>query len=345
MVYFKRIFFIFIIAITFYTTVFAVGYDGIDYSYSDNNENILNDYESLTRDFLIRLNRALQSDNSSTRQTAETIITQLNNGYFLYVWRGNITDYTDIPGDTMVASRLFRPRYLTFILYRNVSSTAVHNNLSYQGYDGTLWNTQFYDVGSTYSRFGVFDYNNVSLDNDSGSNQNYFVIPRMLISYTTESLQTFRDRYSDSLSNQQIVEILNDILDETQEISDFLQDDSLNNNNIDFNGVDSYEFTYYNNDIERAFLQIQTAFTDNNTYRYIIFSIPFTNRSITIDTQFLHNLLNDNNLTIIVDIMQAFWWYFFCKLIVYDILKIVQAISTGDFLTNKTDSLITIDML
>lgn len=347
---------------------------GINYRYTDNYQLLFKTYETLTQNFLIRLMKAKQTGST----VPDSIIDKLNRGYWIYIYKGEENTY----GEKMYNVLDTRPRYLSFVLYRNMtsySSREPQDNSGHDAYNGHSIITPFVDMSSSYAFSGQCDYNNITLSADSGSSAIRFVIPQYLIQYNSELLTKFLIDYNNQSTTDEILNTLrsidtgidtmqelqtdtnqklddtnkklDDANDELQEQTNVAKDTNsfLKNQNVDDSStnleIDNTLGNPYTNQIDSIFTKVYDKFTSFNglDFNAISFTIPFADKQITITNQNIEAF--KNKCGILVTFINLFWFYVVSRMIVLDILKIIENLSSGDFLDNKTDTTIKADML
>lgn len=112
---------------------------------------------------------------------------------------------------------------------------------------------------------------------------------------------------------------------------------SLNNPNIN---IDSPLPQSSTNDItsggfDSIFTIIKNAFTTQNSTP-IVMTVPFTNKSFTIDFNSVYNGLN---LGVLSDIINAFWWFVICLYIAKDIAHKIEQLKSGNIENVETDNI------
>lgn len=380
MAYCKKIIVIFAIFLLLFSTIsFATDWQdwkfeddvGINYRYTDNYNMLFETYDSIVQNWLIRLLKA-KKDGSNV---PDSIFNYLNSGYWVYVYKGESSTY----GENMVNVLDSRPRYQGFILYRNMTSYTNRepsDNSGHDAYNGHSIITDFVDLKSSYAFYGQCDYNNITLSSNSGSTTVDFVIPKYLIQYNSQVLTTFLIDYNNNKSTDELLNSIyskvNDIESNTemtatlqgeanQELADineelntqttiasdtnqFLKNESVQDSSTNIE-IENTLQEPYNNQVDNVFNKIYNKFTSFNGLDFgsITFNIPFCNESITITSDQITAF--HNKCGYLVTLFNLFWFYVLGKMIILDLLKIIDNLSSGDFLTNKTDTTIKADML
>lgn len=178
----------------------------------------------------------------------------------------------------------------------------------------------------------VFDGSVMIDDFDLGS----FVLNAQQSTLDTANAESSKQLQSTMENNQQQTNEKLDNLQQTQEqTNDKLQniDDTVNNPDVDNVTDDTLpqdtteDITA--NAVDGLFTSIYNAFCTGEP-RNIVFPIPFTNKSITLDPNYLRNSLTSANAGFLISFIEAFWWYFVSRIIIKDIIKKVNLIKSGN---------------
>lgn len=62
----------------------------------------------------------------------------------------------------------------------------------------------------------------------------------------------------------------------------------------------------------------------------IVFPIPFTNKSITLQPNYVRNMLSNHNATWIITLIEAYWWFLISRYIIKDITGKITKIKSGN---------------
>lgn len=81
--------------------------------------------------------------------------------------------------------------------------------------------------------------------------------------------------------------------------------------------------------VNGIFTSIYNAFCVGNA-QDIVFPIPFTDKSITLPSNYVRNALNSSGATFIITLIEAFWWYLISRFIVKDIMNKINKIKSGN---------------
>ena len=134
-----------------------------------------------------------------------------------------------------------------------------------------------------------------------------------------------------------------EILQSQQETNNKLDtlDNTINNSNVDFSGSDlpsdsTQDITA--DGVNGIFTSIYNAFCVGNA-QDIVFPIPFTNKNITINANYVSQSLTNANATFIITIIQAFWWYLISRFIIKDVMDKINKIKGGNIENIETTNI------
>ena len=111
------------------------------------------------------------------------------------------------------------------------------------------------------------------------------------------------------------------------EQTDYLQDDTINNNSIYLPQDNSNDITQ--DGLNGIFTTIYNAFCTGQA-QDIVFPIPFTNKNITLQANYVRNMLTNSNSTWVITIIEAFWWFLISRYIIKDITNKITKIKSGN---------------
>ena len=148
-------------------------------------------------------------------------------------------------------------------------------------------------------------------------------------SLTQEQLDTAKEQLK---AQQQQVE-------EQKKMNDFLKDDNVDQSNMTVPTDNTKDPT--ESGFDNIFSTVQKKLTSDD-YEDIVIPIPFTEKSITIDPDFLYKALGKDNF--IITLISSLTYFFVSSFIVKDIARIVDKIKTGD-ITSSAETNIKTDML
>ena len=163
-----------------------------------------------------------------------------------------------------------------------------------------------------------------------------FVLNAQQSTLDTANEESSKQLQSTMENNQQQTNEKLDNLQHTQEqTNDKLQniDDTVNNPDVD--NVTNDTLPQDNtqditaNAVDGIFTSIYNAFCTGEP-REIIFPIPFTNKNITLDPNYIRNSLTSANAGFLISFIEAFWWYLISRFIIKDIIKKVNLIKSGN---------------
>lgn len=209
----------------------------------------------------------------------------------------------------------------------------------------------FFNIGSTYEiRFAKQVYN-------SEYNTNVYEYLGEPIQFTVSSnvtqdyINQLNQQIATSIDNETTQDLQNSINNQTNAINNQTQSIDNINNSITNSTVDNTSINLptdntqdpTQNGVDNIFQTIYNSFT-SGTAQDIVFPIPFTNKSITLQANYLYNVLQNNNASWVVMIIQAFWWYLISRFIITDIMNKIRKIKQGNF-DNIQNSNIKEDML
>lgn len=130
--------------------------------------------------------------------------------------------------------------------------------------------------------------------------------------------------------------------EELKNIENFMKDTNIDNNlSSSLPSDNTQDIT--NEGVNNIFSFLQNSFT-SGTPKDIVIPIPFTNRSFTIQANFLQNILAKSDFEWLSNIIELFWWYIISVFIVKDISQKFTKIKSGD-IENIQDNNIKEDML
>lgn len=209
----------------------------------------------------------------------------------------------------------------------------------------------FFNIGSTYEiRFAKKVYNseyNIMTYEYLGEPIQFTISSNV----TQDYINQLNQQTATSTDNDTTQELQNSIKDQTNAINNQTQSIDNINNSITDSSVDSSSIDLPTDNtqdptqsgVDNIFQTIYNSFT-SGTAQDIIFPIPFTDKSITLQANYIYNMLNNNNASWIITIIQAFWWYLISRFIITDIMKKIRKIKQGNF-ENLQNSNIKEDML
>lgn len=154
-----------------------------------------------------------------------------------------------------------------------------------------------------------------------------------------QELQNKIDNQTNAINNQ--TNAINNQTQSIDNINNSITDSTVDNSSIDLPTDNTVDPTQ--SGVDNIFQTIYNSFT-SGTAQDIVFPIPFTNKSITLQANYIYNMLQSNGASWIITIIQAFWWYLISRFIITDIMKKIRKIKQGNF-DNIQNSNIKEDML
>lgn len=208
-----------------------------------------------------------------------------------------------------------------------------------------------FNVGSTYEiKFAKVTgwYDNDTPLLEYFDNSYTFTISRDVTQDYINELNQQTATTSDEDNNKELQDKIdnqtNAINNQTQSIDNInnsITDSTVDNSSIDLPTDNTADPTQ--SGVDNIFQTIYNSFT-SGTAQDIVLPIPFTNKSITIEANYLYNALRNNNANWIINIIQAFYWYIISRFIIKDIMGKIRKIKQGNF-ENIQNSNIKEDML
>lgn len=294
-----------------FTPVF--GWEG-DNDYTDKNNTIKLQYDSINQDLLNRI----QNFSGNSDNIDNLIDTLKNNNYNYYCFYGSAN------GSSMVSSSYYATNdlYIYFYDRENFSSSAT----VYELYQGMTTNIRLITsgLGSAY----VFTGNNVSTWEIES-----FYIPTVLINYKSPVVYSYINNKGDTNSivgaiNQQT----NSINQQTTVIQDtqaFLEDSTVTDNSMAIStssmttsdgGVNSF-FTNFMSNIYSIFNNI-----DSDVETITIPLLP-TGNSITLRSDAISSHIINTPIYVLI---QTFWWFVIGRSIIGFVYRMIKWLSDGE---------------
>lgn len=156
------------------------------------------------------------------------------------------------------------------------------------------------------------------------------VLYQDLGSYTL-NLTTEQEQQLNEDSNKQLIDDINKNQKETTQAIENLEN-TITDTNIDDSSIDlpidnSNDITQ--DGLNGIFTSIYNAFCVGQP-QDIVFPIPFTNKSITLQPNYVRSMLNSVGATWVITIIEAFWWYLISRYIIKDITSKITKIKSGN---------------
>lgn len=166
-----------------------------------------------------------------------------------------------------------------------------------------------------------------------------------LTSETTKKLLDSTDLISEQQKEMikaeiSISESTKETAEELKKMNDFLHKQDVDNDSYDFN-KDNPTNDITESGFDNIFQQFYDAFTSDQKKKINI-PIPFANKNITFDSDFLYDALGHDSW--IVDTMKVFWLFLVSLYVVKDVEKYIEKMKNGD-IVSTTDTNIKTDML
>lgn len=129
-----------------------------------------------------------------------------------------------------------------------------------------------------------------------------------------------------------------------QEQNNFLQQGTSDSDvSIDsFNNVDANDIT--SSGLTGIFTTIYNSISSWSS-KDIVLPIPFTNKSLTIPSNYTNNMLSSVGGGVLINIISTVYYFIVARFIVYSITGIINSIKSGSILETDTKNNITTDML
>lgn len=132
-------------------------------------------------------------------------------------------------------------------------------------------------------------------------------------------------------SNKQLLSDINNNQQQTTQAINNLEN-TITDSNVEDNSI--YLPTDNTNDITQEglngiFTSIYNAFCTGQA-QDIVFPIPFTNKNITLQANYVSQMLQNSGASWVITIIQAFWWYLISRFIVTDITNKITKIKSGN---------------
>lgn len=203
----------------------------------------------------------------------------------------------------------------------------------------------YFNIGSTYEiRFAKKVYN-------SEYNRMVYQYLGEPIQFTISSnvtqdyINQLNQQTATSTDNDNTQELQNSIENQTQSIDNI--NNSITDSNIDTSSIDLPTDNTQDptqSGVDNIFQTIYNSFT-SGTPQDIVFPIPFSNNNLVIQANYVSNMLGSSQAgSVIISLIQAYYWYLISRFIITDIMRKVRKIKQGNF-ENIQNSNIKEDML
>lgn len=178
-------------------------------------------------------------------------------------------------------------------------------------------------IRDTYS----IDFSIIYYERVEGGNQ----ISEFSLGSYTFSLTSNEQEVINQDNNQQL---LGDIKQEQQQTTQAIEnlDNTIKDTNIDNSSIylpsdNTQDITQ--DGINNIFTSIYNAFCTGEA-QDIIFPIPFTNKNITLQANYIRQMLTSSGANWVITIIEAFWWYLISRFIISDVSRKITKIKSGN---------------
>lgn len=156
----------------------------------------------------------------------------------------------------------------------------------------------------------------------------------------------------DNINNNtnKIVSKMDEVVSAQQETTQAVEDNTravehlentITDSNVDDSSINLPQDS--SNDITRDGLNgIFTSFYNafcTGTAQDIVFPIPFTNKSITLQPNYVRSMLSNYGGSWIITLIEAFWWFLISRYIIKDIASKINKIKSGDIESVETSNI------
>lgn len=218
----------------------------------------------------------------------------------LYILRDNINKLFSFVDDSSINFK-----YIHYVM----DGTTISNTVTYDlGTFNILLTSETAEDINNNTQLDLLNSNNQTLNNIENSINNLQTI------FTNGQQQ---QQQAQAQTNQKLDNINNSINDPS------IDTESLDLPSMNFNDPTALG-------IDTIFQGIYTVFTFEGEPSDIVFPIPYTNQNITIDPDYIHDLLENNNGSILLGLANAFWFYVICRFVVKDMARRVEKFEFGD---------------
>ena len=261
-----------------------------------------------------------------------------NQDVYMFFYNRSLTNSLTTDGLYPISTKLLTREAIYYDTTNSTEENAIYNV--------PIWKTGvLFNVGSTYEiRFAIIngfdDESNTPLYSYIGDTYNFTISSSVTQDYINQlNQQTATDTSQENFDN-----IQNSINNQSQSIDNInntITDSTVDNSSIELPTDNTSDPTQ--SGVDNIFQAIYNSFT-SGTPQNIVFPIPFTNKNITLEPNYIYNMLNNNGASWVITIIQAFWWYLISRFIITDIMKKIRKIKQGNF-DNIQNSNIKEDML
>ena len=167
--------------------------------------------------------------------------------------------------------------------------------------------------------------------------------PRSWTTLPASAINTDLDNLNSQTDKQNLINYQNNVTNNLTNINDSLTNTDITDSDDAL--AESGVITEDNEDItatgfDNIFNMFYNGITSNPVN--IVLPIPFTNKTIIIEPNYIRNALGNQN--ILLNLIESFWYFAVSLYIVKDIQKVIEKIKSGD-ITSSSDTNIKADML
>ena len=310
---------IIIVLLSQFTSVF--GWEG-DNSYTDKNNTIIIQYDSINQDLLNRI-KYFQGNSDNIDNLIDTL---RNNNYNYYVFYGSPN------GSSMISSTYMATNDLYIYFYDRENFTS--SGTAYDNYQGMTTNLRYIEsgLGPAY----VFTGNSIS----TWTIQSFY-IPSVLINYKSSIIYNYINNEDEQQTNSIVGAInqqTNTINQQTQVIQDtqdYLTDNTVTNSSMTIDTTsmsvsDNGTSTFFSDFLDNIYTIFTSVSSDSSVSTITIPLLP-TGYSLTLRSDVIYNVVKDTALFVII---QAFWWFILGSYIINFIFRMVKWLSDGEIAEN-----------
>lgn len=139
---------------------------------------------------------------------------------------------------------------------------------------------------------------------------------------------TIISQNEDMIEQQEAInENLENVNSNLENLEDTITDTSVDDDSIFLPSDNTSDIT--SDGLNGIFTNIYNAFCTGQA-QDIVFPIPFTNKNITLQSNYVRQMLQSNGSSWIITIIEAFWWYLISRFIIKDITSKITKIKSGN---------------
>lgn len=290
-----------------------------DDTYTDANNILFLQYDSIVNDFIVRFLNGSQSEISK-----QVILSRLKSGeYSVYIYYGSQDGLSMINAQPYNTSNM----YVALFDKNSINLTpSIYEN--YCGLTTPISEMTF--TGAIYKNVDGTSFSNL------GNGTYSVTIPSQLIGYTAESLKNMVTNSSQSETAEitgtiedESEKIQNSIASSTQTVTNTLTDSTVSEESMTVNteglsaedeqDIDGF-FTRFLERIHNVFINI------NDTVETIEIGLPFVNKSIILSSDMISKHIQGTTLYTLI---QAVWWFVIGGYIIIFCKRMLDWLSTG----------------